>query len=76
MMTAVLVVLMAVAIVVFGVAVLFSVVRAEIGEDLRRRRMAAEVARATSALRRVEHDALRRLRDATEPFIDLDGEEQ
>lgn len=73
-MTAVLA-LIAVAILVLGLAFLASAVKDEIAEDLRRQRMAAEVARATSRLRRLEHDALRDMHRVTEDFIDVEGEE-
>jgi uncharacterized membrane protein len=61
---------------VIGIAVLANVVRDEVADNFRRQRMAVEVAKATSALRRLEHDAVRQMHDVTETFIDVDGSEQ
>ncbi len=68
--------LIALVILVLGLAFLVSTVRDEIAEDFRRQRMAAEVARATSRLRRLEHDSLREMHKVTADFLDVEGEEQ
>ena len=59
-------------ILVLGLAFLVSTVRDEIAEDFRRQRMAVEVARATSRLRRLEHDSVREMHKVTDDFIDAD----
>jgi hypothetical protein len=63
-------------IVVLGITLVVHVFRDEITEGLRRQRMATEVARATSRLRRLEHDATRHMNDLTNPYIDVEGEER
>lgn len=61
---------------IIGIVVLVNIVRDEVADNLRRQRMAAEVAKATSKLRRLEHNAMRQMHDATKPFIDVDGSER
>ena len=60
---------------IIGMMVLINVVRDEVADNLRRQRMAAEVAKATSKLRRLEHDAMRQMNKVTDDFIDVDGTE-
>jgi hypothetical protein len=59
-------------ILVLGLAFLVSTVRDEIAEDFRRQRMAVEVARATSRLRRLERDSVREMHKVADDFINAD----
>ena len=72
----ILLVLVVIAIVMVAITGLALYVQREVQAELQRRRMQEHLARATSRLRRVEHDTIRQMHDVTEPFIDVDGSEQ
>ena len=62
-------------ILMFGVVLAVAAIKDAVAEERARRRVAAAVLIATARLRRVEHEATRRMHNVASDILDVDGEE-
>jgi sensor domain CHASE-containing protein len=61
--------------IMFGIVMVVTAIKDAIAEERSRQRVASAMAMATSRLRRLEHDAMRKMHNVSESFLDVDGEE-